>query len=648
MSANRYDISLDGISLRIDRSKGGGYTRGWQRAEHGADSYAIPVTSRPIYASRPDYQVMHQTSWSGGAAWWKPMLSEDSRDLYNLATNMDCFSTPGLIIPANLGTVSATDLAVNGHIFRVGANVYAIGTTKTVDSTNWDIYKWTAASSDWVVVAGVTCGQANEIILSCVYDPTDSYIYVMSTTYVSRFKLAGTVGANWLALSPNADAGDGLRVQNGRLLMRIDGKIQEITKSGPTYASISDDGMGKDLLYHLGLTATNRIARSSDLCLFDASADGIYWVKNTQEGGIPRCWLFKVERDSNGADIATPLAALPLGSIGLNVACHLGSVVVTATPDAYLMLANDRSKGFPRIDVYHYSSGNLGLIGSFDRTSTGPSQSPLRIMGADGAYLYFGSHLGVWVYDARQGGVHTYLTPTALASGVWRDVAYAERPTAGQCFIIYGNGKTVRYATTRADPKLVTNFGDDLTTYTLVSNYFDFQLPLEDKTLASVIIQSELLTTNQKWYVYISVDDGTWTLVASHTGAVRITETSLSTSGYTGKRFRYKLVFETKTAAVPGIMALQFNAYSGLMLAMWELRFDAGSATNAEGRPIRPDEVYDSFEVSAIKKTPVTLIDYFQSHDASISSTSTVVIRSVQIVKSDPAEAIITVSLLGA
>jgi hypothetical protein len=312
------------------------------------------------------------------------------------------------------------------------------------------------------------------------------------------------------------------------------------------------------------------------------------------------------------------------------------------------MLGNDSSKGYPRIDAYHYTQGNLGLIGTFDRTPSGCTEAPLRIMGADGQYLFFGSHKKVWVYDARAGGLHTYWNPADLASGVYRDLAVIERPTTGQAMLIAGNGKSTRYSTGMADPTTVAAFGDDLTTYTLISNYFDFQLPLEDKVLSTVTIQTELLTTNNRYLVYISVDDGTWTLVATHTGAVRITETDINSSAYTGKRFRYKIVFETKAAAVPGLLAIQFAAHSGMMLPTWQLRFDAGSARNAEGVPIRPDDVYDSWETSALKEAPITLIDYFRSSDASDSSTYTVSFRSVHIIKNVPGEAIIEVSLIGA
>lgn len=655
MSANAYDISLDGISLRIDRETRDSYIRGWERVSF--QEQVVGATTREMATSRPDLRVMHQTDWSGGATWWKPILSAETADYYYVSNNMNAWNTPGLVFPVNKLTLLTTATLKNTRLFRRWRNVYTLGTTKTQTTDCYDVLKWSPATGDWSVLDDdVSSATKSDTIHDMITRVPTGFTFVLSKTKLNRFRLAAAEeNVDWVDLDPDRSVCAGMRImRNGRVMLYYNGEIYECELTGSGVGAtgelveIADDGMGEDMLTQgTDFTADDKVFNENDIQLFDAGADGVYWVHNVHENGRARPWIFKLDRDATGADIVTPLGSLPAGVVVLNAVLHLGSLVMTATPDLVHCLNNDMSRGFPRIDVYHYTQGYIGLIGSFERKSTGATESPFRIMGSDGPVLFFGSHKQIWAYDAIKGGLHTWLNMPDLATGVWRDLAESERPlNYGPQYLINSNGITYRLELQQADPTTVAAFDTDDTTYYLESNYFDFQLPLEQKTLVSCAMQTEALNANQQYRLYVSVDDGAWTKVLTHTNAT-VSEASIATSSLTGRRFRYKFIFETKTAAIPGVMAIEFKAQTGYMLPTWQLRFDAGSAVNAEGAPIRPEDVYDAFVTSAQKEVPVTLIDYFTSAERSDYETSTVKFQNVQIIKNAPGEAIIEVALLG-
>jgi len=654
MSANAYDISLDGISLRIDRETPNSYVRGWERVSF--QEQVVGATTREMAVSRPDIRYMHQTDWSGGATWWKPILSAETADYYYYCANMNAFGTPGMVYPVNKITLLSTATTVKTRLLRRWRNQYAVGTTKTGTTDCYDMLKWEPTTGDWELLeSDVTSASKNATVFDmCTRVPT-GWTYILTETKLNSFRLGtGEERVDWVDLDPDCGVTSGLRIQrNGRIMVYRNGTVYECVLTGSGVGAtgaleeISDDGMGEDMLTQGQVfTESDKIGEMNDFQLFDAGADGIYWVHNVHENGRARPWIFKLDRDSTGTDICTPLGSLPAGVVALNMTIHLGSLVITASPDLVHTLNNKKSRGFPRVDVYHYSQGYIGLIGSFGRKSTGATESPFRIMGSDGPVLFFGSDRQIWAYDAIKGGLHSWRIMPTLTSGVWRDLGECERPvTLGPQYLINGGGITYRMELEQADPTTVANFNTDDTTYYLESNYFDFQLPLEQKTLVSCAMQTEALNTNQQYRLYVSADDAAWQLVLTHTNAT-VTEASVAASAITGRRFRYKFIFETKTAAIPGVMAVQFAAQTGYMLPTWQLRFDCGAARNAEGQPIRPEEVYDSFVTSAQKEVPVTLIDYFTSAERSDYETYSVKFQNVQIIKNTPGEAIVEVQLL--
>ncbi len=153
----------------------------------------------------------------------------------------------------------------------------------------------------------------------------------------------------------------------------------------------------------------------------------------------------------------------------------------------------------------------------------------------------------------------------------------------------------------------VTNFGDDTDSMSLESAWFDFGHPLEDKTIVAVDIDTEKLTTNEQWTLFLRKDDdAAWTQVAAHTNE-DFASYELATP-ITGKRFRYKLAYETKSLSTsPGAFrALKINALSGDVTQAWTVEIDATESLNLENEVIDPEDVYDDLMTLAADLDVVT------------------------------------------
>ena len=636
MPAPRFDISLDGNLFRLRRSEEGvAYSKKWERRE--VFDQAVRGTSRVILNSRGDRGLLHQTDWSGGAAWWKPAFADDTASMYFDATAMDAFTKPGVVLPTNKGTDPAQALMDRAPMFTTGAGLFSIGATTTTDATNRDIYKFTGA--DWVRQTGYTAGTVVAAVQGVAYAGATGYVYVMAGGYVSRFLTSGTTNANWLALSPAADAGDNIFLSTlGKIFVYHAGLLKEVVTSGPSLTTLVDDGFGPDLLASLAAPTTQHLY-DADIQLAISHTSGIYYAKNVVVNGLPVCFLSRVDRDASGAWVRYPLTTLPPGMVCVNLTVHLGSVVMACTKDWQMLLTNDRSTAeYPIIDFYAYTQGSgLSPLGSVGRER--PTEMPARFLGADSEHLYIGSDKRVWVYDGARGGIHPWLNPADQAEGVFISAAPTVLTAGTQALMLKRGTGSTYYKTHAQDPTTVGTFGTDLTTYVIESNYIDFGLPMENKTLMAVDLFTESLNTNQQFTVQIEVDDGAWATAATHSNATYST-TDLSAGSYTGKRFRYKIIYESKTAVLAGARAIQLSAAQGLMIPVYEFVIDGTEIRNVENKVVDPETVYDNLAVTAAKETPITFIDRFRSHRVSDTATETVTVREVEILKNEPNEAL--------
>lgn len=640
---SKYDFTLDSIKYRIARGGDSpGYRRSWRRQEF-IDQQIRPA-NRLTFHSRPDRAIFYQTSWAGGSTWWKPLYDTDTLDTYFTSANMDAFSKPGTVLPLNKATTSSTVLLANSPMFAVKGVVYGIGNTQTEDATHYDIYKWTPASDDWVRETGYTSGQTSANILGVAYNPTDGYVYVMSDTHISRFNpTTSATNATWQALT--STPGDTIMFsKTGIVTVWQGGKLQKMT-TVPALSDLDDDGMGTDLLADMAIPANEHLDKTN-LRLAVSASNGMFYAKNTITQGLPVAELHRVDRNDAGSYINYPLTTLPEGVIVLYIAVHLGSVIMACTPDWRMVMANDRSTGeYPRIDLYHFTQGGgLNVLGSPEREA--PDELPASILGSDGTYLFLGSNKRVWAYDAGRGGLHTHKDLADRTDGVYRSLAMELDSGGDQITMTKAGTASQWWKTHTADPTTVGSFDTDLTTYVMESNYFDFGFPFEDKTILAVDIYTETLTANQQYAVYISVDDGAFAKVVSHSNATT-SVTDLSASSYTGKRFRFKVVYETKDAVVKGFRGVQFTAAQGVMVPVWNVIVDGTQSMNVDNDHINPETIHDNLETLAAKETQVTLIDAYRSIRDEDTATYTVTVANVQMVKDSPGEALIEIEMVG-
>jgi len=646
---SQFDVTLDGNQFRLLR--GGDskpYKRGWQRRE--LDDPIVRPSTRQAMASRGDRPLFYQTSWAGGSNWWKPLYGPGNSDTYGDSTNFDTFSKPGTVIPRSKSTAVSTGMSISAPTFSVAGALYTIGTTQTEDSTYQDVYKWTPASDDWIRETGYSSGIATEVPMwGGIHDATTGYTYLMSPTKVSRFDMVSAQDNEMIAV--DATYGDNLmQTADGKIWVYDDGILKELNDPGgtETWVTRSDDGFGPDVIAGMA-TPASQLVFANQLRLAVAGSGGVFVAKNSFTTGKPQAILARVERDQSGAYIRYPLTTLPEGVLVLNVTVHLGSVIMATTQDWQLAMANDASKTeVPRVDFWHYTDGGgLGVVGAPDREK--PTEYIVSFLGALGHHLLIGSQSRVWVYDARNGGIHPWLDLTNASEGVFVGASVVVDSSGNTQLLVKEDASSSVHNLMTDDSTTVTTLGDDLTTYVLTSNYIDFNRPFEDKILTAIRVQSELLTANQEYTIQISIDDGTFTTRAQHTGAVTFSETDVASaaSPLTGKRFRYRIIYQSTDATIQGLQGIELVANGGEMVPWYEFTLDAGEIRSVENVPQDPETVYDNLETSAAKEVPVAVIDNFRSQRTEDTSTVNMKIAELQIVKDADSEGIITIRLMG-
>jgi len=649
--SSRFDITLDGNKFKVVRGVEGqtGYKRGFQRRE--TQDPNIRPSTRIALSSRDDRPTFYQTSWSGGSTWWNPLYGPDNINTYSDATNFDAFTKPGTLIPRSKSTAVSTAMGLNTPLFGVGGALYTIGTTLT---TYYDVWKWTPGSNDWVKETGYTSGvlDADGILWGGVYQASEGYAYMMSKTKVGRFDLGSNTDAQILTV--DATYGDNImQTADGKIWVYDDGLLKEVTDPGgsPSFTTRSNDGFGPDIINSMATPGT-QLVFENQLKLAVAGAGGAFVVKNSWLNGQPQAVLSRIDRDQSGSYIRYPQTELPPGVLALNITMHLGSVIIAATQDWSLAMANDATKSeVPRVDFYSWKAeGGLGVIGSPDREN--PSEYVVSFLGALGHHLLIGSQSRVWVYDAQNGGIHPYMDLTDASEGVFVGASLVVDSDGNSRLLVKEDAGSSVMKLIQDDPTTSATLGGDLTTYVFTSNYFDYNRPFEDKTLTEINVQSELLggtaaVPTQRYTIQIEVDGGTWTTRATHEGPVTFSSTDVALLELTGKRFRYRVIYESTDATIQGLQGVEIRCSAGEMVPFLELMLDGTQTVNVENQVVDPEDVYDWLETSAQKETPIVVVDAFRSEREDDTATSTMKFSEMTIIKDEPGEAKIACRLVG-
>lgn len=647
-----YDITLDGTKYRLVRTVEGTrpYRKSWRR-----QFLQQQLLGGGHEQSRADERSFFQTDWSQGSRWELPRYSDEQNGIYEISTNFDPVERPGYLIPSNKNSAATdTNLLSTTPLIYYNKKVLAIGSTTAVDATNRDVFKWTPGS-DAFVQESYHSGYSGSAVWGAIGDPRNDRVFFLGGATMNVYAFDPETPANGssiLATGLTGRPGSNIFLHNDRLLVWDANKLYEVEDPLGTpalSAAIANDGLGPDLLNQLDTASSNQILKEHGIRSAIPTPDGIFYFKNVLTDGQPQPWIFRIDRDAAGTDISTPITTLPAGNMAVSLGFLLGALVISTTPDWAVLLENDAAnEGHVRADFYHYTSFN-GLNGMGRPLDAGADESPLQILGSEGDQLYIGGQKRIWVYHAARGGIHpVYADAGPADNGVWRQMARTFNSSGEGIKLFLGATRDLMQIKDKnyADPDTVTNFGDDLTFYTFESAYFDFNLPVETKQITEVELETDTLTANQKYYVYISVDDGAWGLIASHT-STDVGTTYITSTTYAGRKFRYKIVYETKDATNAKVRAITFKANTGEMVPVWDLILSGDEIVNVENEVIDPESVYDALETTAQKYQSVTFIDNFRSKEADDTTTHDVKIMNLEFFKQWSGESEIHLTLIG-
>lgn len=652
MASTDFDVVINGTKAKIKRGAEGAYRKRYVRRE--VQQQLLSQSESPALASRDDYARMMQNNWSGGAAWWKPILGPSNITSYFRSNHMDTWSEPGKVVPTNLVTDEAsTEIHDDCVVVAHAGDLYAVGSTNTTNASFFDVYKWTPASNNWVRETSYSSGIAiADQPLSGTSDGT--FIYVLcrdnstSGRQISRFATGQSTTSNWYTNSSDLKYGSTIVAARQGLIYTAGGTILLVDSAGgaDAHTAIFNDGQVESLATPSGGSTVYRTEET-----MVSTPEGIFYAKNQLKGGHYQGWLWRLDRDEAGNWIGSPLTPLPLGSIALAVTYHLGSVIVAATPEPQAVLNQDE---FAEITLYQYTQGQPGVIGSFLGGRDQVDESPYAMLGSRGPLLYIGGHKRMWVYDAVRGGLHTaWEWPTATTLGPYRAMGWGLNSDSEQVMVFSGPDRTAYTKRSQEDdPDTVSSFGDDETHYTLESNYFDFNFPFEVKELSKVEVLHDALDTgdetdaNQEWTIQIAADDGSFADVLVNSDS-ESTYASATLSGTTGRRFRYKLIYQTKDTERIPLRSLLISASTGTNVTEWELLVDGDELLNVDNEVQDEEAFFDSLTTIAGTETQITFSDNFQeqAQETDTGTTSKVKVRAVEFVKDKPGESTIRVIL---
>lgn len=638
---------------RVARGQEGSYTLRHVRAE--ITQNLLSQSETPALKSRPDGPAMYQSSWAGGARWWKPLIGGADVDTYFQSNHFDTWSEPGRVVPMNLVTDAANTVLHDACVIGVGAggDLYALGATATDNTSQLDVYIWTPASDAFVLEASYNSGvAAASNPMAMTFDPTDGYFYIISDDDdIERFNpTTEAEDADYITTGFTSYVGANIFMHRTDLMFYSGDQVYYITKATTSTVTVAfNDGMGPEFLSGASFAGSAPIFRETNPKLAVSTPEGIFYVKNVRMGGQPQAWVFRVNKNDAGQWIGDPLAPLPFGSVALSIAYHLGSVVIAATSDWRSALVNDTDE--LEIELYHYTGGQPGALGVvLGRDAL--DETPFALLGSSGSLLYIGGHKRLWVYDAIRGGLHTaFEWGTGLANGPYHAMAWVADSDGDSSMIWLGRDRIARQKRDSvADPDLVAAFGDDEAHYVLTSNYFDAGLPVENKRLSKVEILFDAATTNQAYTLQISVDDG------SFTDAINESSSALAlTSGYArgwankvGRLFRYKFIYQTKTAAKKALRAILVTFVSGEMVREWEFLFDGSAFRNIDNKRLDPEEFVTAIRLIGEKTGTLAMYDNYnldRTIDVTADSDDQLVVKVVEvdIIKDKPNEPMVKV-----
>ena len=631
---NRWDAVINGVNYRLKRDEGA-YRKVSNRSALSIQQMLNQAGNQ--YTSRDDLRTLFQTDWSGGSTWHKPLLSDQSIDTYYVSRGFDMVTEPGNIFAQHDGLTvvpTKTISAVPSSVLQVSYDeVYHMEPS----GTNIGLIKWNGAT--WAALTNDTSVDDQDVYGMC-WDAENGTVFILfengQVGYVTPDTAGGVLDAAVATAIGTPTAGSNIFMHFGRLMVYNGTSLLEIADPlGTELATVVyTDGMGPDACEEISRASTDAPISEFSERLAIASSEGIWIVKNVeQEGGVTP-FITRIDRTNEGTNIGIPVATLPPGTVVLDIAYHLGSLVMSTASDMTAIFGNDISSyGYPLITLYHLTNDSLGTIGVASGTNA-PDESPYKFLTADGSRLYIGGAYRVWTWDAIRGGLHVWLHDETVApatyGGFWSSMVITKNAAGAK---VHRFSHT-DWANVRDLPLADVGGKDD--THSIESNYLDGNLPAESKSLVGVTLMTDGIKTNETWTVSIETDDGSFASVAAFTTVGAKTSYKALVTAKTGYRFRYKIAW-TATADVTApsrVKGIVLHMVQGQMVTAWQLTIDGSEVQGIENDTVRPEVALGTLETLAGKQTLVTYVDEFRV----TSSTHDVRVDSVQVVRSAPQE----------
>ena len=608
--------------------------------------------------SRPDTREWLHNSWVGGAQWEKPLYGRNNQNTYFESADLSLTDRAGAIQESDKLAPISSDLDESSAKLIAWSEDGVDGaiTFKDNGADVWQWAEWDAATNAFVAVSGRTSSILSSYKCMAGSAGADGKVYALMSD--------GTVAYYDPTANTNGTFATGRLQYNGAALWadkdfvwNYNGDTIYNYDINDTYAESTeakaDDDDGIDVLSRDRTTWFN-LSNKNVIPLWSCTraiitSEGIFYVKNIFEGGLSLAKVYRVDRDASGSHILTPLGSLPKGQVALNITHHLGSIMITTVPNYHRTTMNDSDQ---KVTVYHVTGKTIGAVGS-PLGGTNIDETPLWFLGTYNEMLYMGGRHRLWMYDGRVGAFHVVHENTATkytdhGSGFSDMVSVAHTGGTGLLFMHTSQDGTsaAPYFEMLTEDKQITTSND---VASLTSNWFDFDLPMEEKTIYEVFYNADNIRTDSTIVIQVANEDGAFSTVATvlHTANNVVRVPIMPTTGF---KFQYKVIFSTDTvtsSSEPGrLYSLGFAAMAGEMVDVLEFTIDGNESMNLENNVQVPSDVYDLMATLRDTKEEIVVSHTMNSYESDDPQSATYRVMSVTGRKMTPRDGMYEIQLV--
>ena len=605
--------------------------------------------------SRPDTREFLHNSWIGGAQWEKPLYGRNNANTYFESGDLSFTDRAGAVqqsaelqpLDSNLDTPSAKLIAWSED-GTDGAITFAW------NGSAWQWYKWIKTANSWVAQASRTTAHLETNVCMAASAGPGGLVYaLMKEGDISWYDPTANTNGNVTTRKAEGAVLNGANIwadSDFVWLYSGGGIFNYAIADSYVQVRIVNDDDGIDV-YARSSDFTGKPVIPEWSCIRAIpTSEGIFYVKNVFEGGLPIAKVYRVDRDASGSYILTPIGTLPKGQVAINIAHHLGSILISTVPNYHRAVVNADDQ---KVTVYHVTGKSIGAVGS-PLGGTNIDESPLWFLGTHNEMLYLGGRKRLWSYDGRVGAFHTVHVESATkytdhGSGFTAMATVEGTDGAGLLFMHTSQDglSAAPYLELLVEDSLITTSDD---TAFVTSNWFDFELPMEEKTIYEVFYDASDIRTDSTVLIQVSADGAAFATVATvlHTSDETIRQAVITP--ITGYKFQYKLVFSTDTvtsSAEPGrVYSVGFAAFGGEMVDVLQFTIDGKESMNLENLVQVPSDVYDLMAALRDSKEEIVVSHTMNTYEGDDPQSNTYRVTSVTGRKDSPLDGLYEIQLV--